>query len=93
MAAASGPVRAGNEGNVFMTERFTVAAVQGTPAFLDAAATTDRIVAAIAEAAGAGASLVVFPEAGHSLNDFMALYWETTHSWLDALREEWTSGN
>jgi nitrilase len=41
----------------------TVAAVQATPVFLDRDATVDRLVAHIAEAAAAGAQLVVFPEA------------------------------
>lgn len=40
-----------------------VAAVQGTPRFLDARATTERIVDYVEEAAGEGAGLVVFPEA------------------------------
>jgi len=42
--------------------RFTAAAVQAAPVFLDAAATVDRAVSLIGEAAGHGASLVVFPE-------------------------------
>ena len=41
----------------------TVAAVQATPVFLDREATVDRLIAHIAEAAAAGAQLVVFPEA------------------------------
>ena len=53
-----------------MTEFPTVrvAAVQATPAILDAEATVDKAVALIAEAAAQGAELVVFPEC------FVALY-------------------
>jgi len=36
-------------------------------------------------------TIVVFPEAGHSLNDFMPSYWEAVHSWLEALHENWAS--
>ncbi|MFI9274414.1 carbon-nitrogen hydrolase family protein [Kitasatospora sp. NPDC052896] len=42
--------------------RFTAAAVQAAPVYLDADATVDKAVALIEEAAGHGASLVVFPE-------------------------------
>jgi nitrilase len=42
--------------------RFTAAAVQAAPVYLDAAATVDKAVALIREAAGNGASLVVLPE-------------------------------
>ena len=41
---------------------FTAAAVQAPPVFLDAAATAARAAELIAEAAGRGATLVVFPE-------------------------------
>lgn len=42
--------------------RFTAAAVQAAPVYLDAAATVDKAVALIREAAGNGAELVVLPE-------------------------------
>jgi nitrilase len=42
--------------------RFTAAAVQASPVFLDAAATVAKAVALIHEAAANGASLIVFPE-------------------------------
>jgi nitrilase len=42
--------------------RFTAAAVQNSPVFLDAAATVAKAVDLIAEAAGNGARLVAFPE-------------------------------
>lgn len=41
----------------------TVAAVQAAPVFLDRDATVERLTATIREAAGAGAQLIVFPEA------------------------------
>ncbi|WP_370410359.1 carbon-nitrogen hydrolase family protein [Streptomyces fradiae] len=41
---------------------FTAAAVQASPVYLDAAATVDKAVSLIHEAAGHGARLVVFPE-------------------------------
>jgi nitrilase len=44
-------------------KKFIAAAVQWTPSVHDAAAGAERAVAAIAEAARAGAKLVVFPEA------------------------------
>ena len=42
--------------------RFTAAAVQTAPVYLDPAATVDKAVSLIHEAAGNGASLIVFPE-------------------------------
>lgn len=42
--------------------RFTAAAVQDCPVFLDARATVSKAIGLIAEAAANGASLVVFPE-------------------------------
>jgi nitrilase len=45
-----------------MQERVKVACVQAEPVVLDRAATLDKLAALTAEAAGAGAQLVVFPE-------------------------------
>src|SRR5215218_1856089 len=45
-----------------MREPITVACVQAEPAILDRDATLDKVAALTAEAAGKGASLVVFPE-------------------------------
>lgn len=42
--------------------RFKAAAVQSAPVYLDAAATVEKAVSLIAEAAGNGARLIVFPE-------------------------------
>ncbi len=43
--------------------KFTIAAVQASPIFLDREATIDKACSLIAEAAKAGARLIVFPEA------------------------------
>lgn len=34
-------------------------------------------------------TIVVFPNAGHSLNDFMAVYWESLYAWLEVLDTSW----
>jgi nitrilase len=54
-----------------------VACVQAEPVILDREATVDKLVGLVAEAAGAGASLVVFPEA------FIPVYPSST--WAKAL--------
>ena len=56
--------------------KYKVAAVQAAPAFLDLAASVDKCIALIHEAAGAGARLIAFPEV------FIPGYpW---HIWLDS---------
>ena len=68
-----------------MTELGTVrvAAVQATPVILDAEATVDKAIASIEEAAGDGATFVVFPEC------FVSLY--PTGAWA-AAATTWTEG-
>lgn len=44
------------------SQKFTAAAIQATPVYLDLEGTVDKTVSLIAEAAGDGAKLVVFPE-------------------------------
>jgi nitrilase len=68
-----------------MTELGTVrvAAVQATPVILDAEATVDKAIASIEEAAGDGATLVVFPEC------FVSVY--PTGGWA-AAAATWTKG-
>lgn len=34
-------------------------------------------------------TIVIFPDAGHSLNDFMSAYWEALYAWLEALEWSW----
>jgi aliphatic nitrilase len=48
--------------SVLELPKFTAAAVQNSPVFLDPAATVTKAVGLIAEAAGNGATLVAFPE-------------------------------
>ncbi len=35
-------------------------------------------------------AIVIFPDAGHSLNDFMPAYWTAFYAWLDALETSWS---
>ena len=35
-------------------------------------------------------TVVVFPNAGHSLNGFMPAYWEALYAWLEGLRTSWS---
>ncbi len=42
-----------------------------------------------ATAENADLSIIVFPEAGHSLNDFMPAYWEAIDAWFETLRALW----
>jgi nitrilase len=60
-----------------MRERLTVACVQAEPVVLDRDATVDKVAELTAEAAGAGARLVVFPET------FVAAY--PSSRWAHAL--------
>ncbi len=68
----------------------TVAAVQSTPVFLDRDATVEVLVASIKEAAAAGASLIVFPEA--ILPGYPDWVWRTIPwsdgSWYRRLHEQ-----
>ena len=70
-----------------MADGVKVAAVQGTPVFLDRDATVDKSIGFIKEAAADGAGLIVFPEA------FVAGYpdwvWRRT-PWNDGPSDWWT---
>jgi nitrilase len=67
-----------------MNERVKVACVQAEPVVLNRAATLDKLAALTAEAAGAGAQLVVFPET------FVPAY--PSSVWAKALAG-WSDGN
>ena len=54
--------------------RYTAAAVQAAPVFLDRDATIDKACELIAEAGAAGAKLIVFPETWVPMYPF----WHTT---------------
>ena len=69
-------------------ETVCVAAIQATPVILDAAATVDKAIDLLGEAADSGATLVVFPEC------FVSLYpsgaWAAqAASWTEACDELW----
>lgn len=73
-----------------MEKKFTVAAVQAAPVFMDKQATIEKCISLIKEAASRGARIVVFPETfiptypywGPDFSERSG-YW--VNSWLDNL--------
>jgi nitrilase len=69
-------------------EPFTIAAVQAVPVFLDLEATLDKACDLVREAAGEGATLVVFPEA--FLSGYPVWVWFVPPGHTHALRDLYT---